>query len=165
MKRPLLFIVLICYLCAVPAGPAAGADAWYAAKVKKDERCAVCGMFVAKYPAWIAKIRLANGATRSFDGVKDMLVFYFSPAEHGADAAVKDIMVKDYYTLQWIDGRKAFYVVGSDVYGPMGHEFIPFSSREAAESFAADHHGRQVLVFERIGRDLVESMRAGHRMR
>ncbi len=43
------------------------------------------------------------------------------------------IAVTDYYNLQKIDAKQAFYVIGADVYGPMGHEFIPpthFSEEE-----------------------------------
>ena len=29
--------------------------------------------------------------------------------------------------------KEAFFVIGSDVYGPMGHELIPFASKADAE--------------------------------
>ena len=47
----------------------------------------------------------------------------------------------------------------------MGHEFIPFSTLEAAESFSADHHGKEVLTFDEITPELVEALRAGQKMR
>ena len=82
-----------------------------------------------------------------------------------AGARIKEIWVKDYYSLQWVDGRAAFFVVGSDLYGPMGKEFVPFATREAAESFRRDHKGDKVLTFGEISDDLVQSMRAGAQMR
>ena len=54
---------------------------------------------------------------------------------------------------------------GSDVYGPMGHELIPFSSRAAAENFLKDHHGKQVISFSEITSELIESLRKGHKMK
>lgn len=141
------------------AAPAEGVD--------PSVRCAVCGMFVAKYDNWLAQIRLADGTVMYFDGVKDLLVFYFDPAGYSkaAPADIQEIWVKDYYSLQWLDGRAAFYVIGSDVYGPMGKEFIPFASRDAAGSFLVDHKGEAVLGFSEITSDLVQSMRAGMKMR
>ena len=134
--------------------------------VAPQERCPVCGMFVAKYPDWITQVRLANGSVKFFDGVKDLLAFHFSPASFGASGqAATEIWVKDYYTLTWLDGRAAWYVIGSDVYGPMGHEFIPFSSAAAAENFRKDHKGTRVIRFDEITDPLVQSMRHGQKMR
>ena len=167
MKKRIFSLVaaLAAVVLLLGAGPAAAA--WFDTPVQKDERCAVCGMFVVKYPAWLARIKRADGTVRSFDGVKDMMVYYFDPTRFGDPAGPDkaEIRVKDYYNLRWIDGRKAFYVVGSDVYGPMGHEFIPFALREAAEAFSKDHHGKKILTFDAITPQQVEKMRAGHRMR
>ena len=131
-------------------------------------RCTVCGMFVAKYPNWLAQIHYADlSQTRFFDGPKDMLIFYFNPERYDGPPreAIKDIFVKDYYALNWLPAKEAYYVVDSDVYGPMGHELIPFAAREAAESFSKDHHGREILTFDAITPELIESLRAGQRMR
>jgi nitrous oxide reductase accessory protein NosL len=134
--------------------------------VSKDTRCAVCGMFVAKYPTWICRIKEKNGKVKYFDGPKDMLAYYFSPGKYGGtnQGDIKDILVKDYYSLKMIDGRKAFYVIGSDVYGPMGNEFVPFSSKEAAKSFAKDHKAKMVLEFKQITASQVRAMRNGQMM-
>ena len=147
-------------ICAVPA------FAQPVDKIDNKARCIVCGMFVAKYPNWITQIRDSAGKVEMFDGVKDMMAYYFDPAAFGGDSKVTpaEIWVKDYYTLAWLDGRKAFYVLGSDVYGPMGDEFIPFQDKAAAESFLKDHHGKQVLSFSEITKDMIDSMRSQHKM-
>ena len=136
--------------------------------VSSQVRCAVCGMFVAKYPNWVTQIHYEDsGKTRFFDGVKDMLVLYFDPERYMAPPreAIKNIYVKDYYSLSWLSAQDAFYVVGSDVYGPMGHELIPFASKEAAESFLKDHHGRKILTFGEITSELIDSLRVAQKMR
>lgn len=135
-------------------------------EISPQDRCSVCGMFVAKYPNWITQARLSNGTVKFFDGVKDLMVFSFNPASFGAPGQkLQELWVKDYYTLAWIDGRAAWYVIGSDVYGPMGHEFIPFSSAAAAENFRKDHKGTKVVRFDEITESLVQSMRHGQNMR
>jgi nitrous oxide reductase accessory protein NosL len=135
--------------------------------VSNNTRCTVCGMFVAKYPNWLARIHYDDlGQTKFFDGVKDMMAFYFSPEKYGSASreSISAIFVKDYYSLNWLSAKEAFYVVGSDVYGPMGHELIPFATREAAESFSKDHHGKEILTFGAITPELIESLRLGQRM-
>lgn len=135
-------------------------------QVSAKDRCPVCGMFVAKYPTWITQLKLADGKVEMFDGPKDMFVYYFSPAEYGAaSTTVVDIVVKDYYTQEWLDGKQALYVIGSDIYGPMGNEFIPFKNQASAENFLKDHHGIKIIPFNDITAELVESMRKGNKMK
>jgi len=47
----------------------------------------------------------------------------------------------------------------------MGHEFIPFASKAAADSFSKDHQGKDIMTFEAITSEQVEAMRAGQRMK
>lgn len=136
-------------------------------QMSEEVRCTVCGMFVAKYSTWITQIHHKDGTVLFFDGVKDMMVYYFNPENYGKEAKKNftEIWVKDYYSLTWLDARKGFYVIGSDVKGPMGEEFIPFSSNGAAETFMKDHHGRNILKFDEITPTQVESMRHGQMMK
>lgn len=165
MKKAIsLYSKLLCLVAlVVMARPALAAEP----AVAKDTRCAVCGMFVAKYPNWLASLTMSSGDRKHFDGVKDMMAFYFSPQKYGAKpgASITDLKVNDYYTLSPMDARKAFYVIGSDVTGPMGNEFIPFVDKAAAESFSKDHQGKSILTFQEITAEQVESMRTGQRMR
>jgi len=124
-------------------------------------------MFVAKYDVWITQVRHGKSPEiLSFDGVKDMMAYYFAPELYGGKSrnGISEVWVKDYYSLKWLDGRQAFYVTGSDVHGPMGHELVPFSTRAAAGSFLKDHHGNRLLAFTEITSALVEEMRGGSRM-
>ncbi|MEJ2031579.1 MAG: nitrous oxide reductase accessory protein NosL [Deltaproteobacteria bacterium] len=132
-----------------------------------DSRCAVCGMFIAKYPNWFSQVRHTDGTIKWFDGPKDMLTYYFNTDQFDSQTqgSFQEIWVKDYYSLNWLDGRKAIYVTGSDVNGPMGHEFIPFASKEAAEAFMKDHKGKQILTFQEITPEQVQAMRSGHMMK
>ncbi len=119
--------------------------------VPKDAKCPVCGMFVAKYPRWAAMVVDKEGRKLYFDGVKDMLKYYFS------HPGIKRLYATDYYTGLAVDATKAYYVVGSDVYGPMGNELIPFEKRVDAEAFAKDHGGR-IVTFEEIDKELVSRL-------
>ena len=124
-------------------------------QVPKEVKCPVCGMFVAKYPKWAAMIE-SDGKHYYFDGVKDMMKFYIFDVDFPFDREkISHMEVTDFYTLQAIDAKKAFYVIGSDVYGPMGNELIPFISKEAAENFMRDHRGDKIILFDQITPHLV----------
>jgi nitrous oxide reductase accessory protein NosL len=71
---------------------------------------------------------------------------------------VEAIFVKDYYSLAFINGRKAFYVSGSDVYGPMGRELVPFAREEEAAQFLKDHQGKSLFRFGEITREILEAL-------
>ncbi len=133
--------------------------------VGKEEKCPVCGMFVYKYPRWAAQIfyKAKDGHEHhlSFDGVKDMMKFYLNPKKWGDYADVKENIIKmkvtDYYTQKAIDAKKAFYVIGSDVLGPMGNELIPFATKKEAENFIKDHKGK-IVTFDQIDEKLIEKL-------
>jgi copper chaperone NosL len=58
-------------------------------------------------------------------------------------------------TENWVDARKALYVIGSSRRGGMGaEEAVPFAERAAAERFAAENGGR-VVAFGEVPRDYV----------
>ena len=124
-------------------------------EVPKEVKCPVCGMFVAKYPKW-ASLITENANTHYFDGVKDMMKFYIFDIDFPYDRSkITNIEVTDFYTLKAIDAKKAFYVIGSDVYGPMGNELIPFLTKDAAQNFMTDHRGEQIILFDSITPKLV----------
>ena len=130
-------------------------------EVPEKEKCPVCGMFVAKYPKWTALVKAADGHKYYFDGVKDMMKFYFKPAKYHVELTKADfarMVVSDYYTLAAIDAQKAWYVAGSNVFGPMGNELIPFKTEKDALVFQEDHFGEKVLSFSEITENLVHSL-------
>jgi nitrous oxide reductase accessory protein NosL len=125
------------------------------------DKCPVCGMFVAKYPDFLAEIVFKDGSYATFDGPKDMFKYYLNlPKYNGSQKQedVKAVYVTDYYALKWIDGFKVVYVVGSDVMGPMGRELIPFGKQEDADEFMADHNGKTRLLFNEVTLDLLKSL-------
>ncbi|MBM3393027.1 MAG: nitrous oxide reductase accessory protein NosL, partial [Betaproteobacteria bacterium] len=100
--------------------------------------CPVCGMLVSKYPNWVAVVQYKDGHAHFFDGAKDLFKYLhdlakYAPAHRREDIAI--IQVTDFYSLARLDAQKAFYVIGSDVLGPMGHELVPLASRADAEDF------------------------------
>ena len=121
------------------------------------DRCAVCGMFVAPYPDWVAVIEFKDGSKAYFDGPKDMFVYFFDLAKYRPGATIDDIaalFVTEYYSTKMENLHDVFLVTGSDVTGPMGYELVPVKGRENAETFLRDHGGKKIMQFN--GRALTD---------
>jgi nitrous oxide reductase accessory protein NosL len=122
-------------------------------KPSAEEKCPVCGMFVAKYPDWVGEIIFNDGSVAFSDGAKDLFKYYFNLKKYNPKKTTADIdaiYVTEYYNMKLINAYNALYVIGSDVYGPMGRELIPFETREDAEVFMKDHKGERILKFKEI---------------
>jgi nitrous oxide reductase accessory protein NosL len=121
-------------------------------------------MLVSKYPNWVAVVTWKDGHAHFFDGAKDMFKFLhdlpkFAPGHRKEDIAA--IYVTDFYNLERIDARKALFVVGSDVLGPMGHELVPLANKADAEDFLKDHKGKKILAFDRVSAEIPGAIDAG----
>ena len=127
-------------------------------EVPTKEKCPVCGMFVAKYPKWVGLI-IINKKRYYFDGVKDMMKYYIFDGDFPySRSKISTMQVTDFYTLEGIDAKDAFYVLGSDVYGPMGNELIPFKTKKAAKNFMDDHRGEKIVHFTEITDKMVMAL-------
>jgi len=121
-----------------------------ALKVSHHEKCPVCGMFLYKYPRWVSMIEYSDGKKLYFDGLKDLFKYYF---EH--PQSIKEMLTQEYYTQKTIPVKSAFFVIGSDVYGPMGNEFIAFKDKRSARNFLLDHRGKKIVRFADITKEMV----------
>lgn len=129
-----------------------------------QDTCPVCGMFVAKYPAWIATVLYKDDHAHYFDGAKDLFKYLldmpkWAPGDNRED--IRSVSVTEYYSLTRISAQKAWYVIGSDILGPMGHELIPLETQADAEEFLADHDGKRILRFKDVTLDLLKRLDAG----
>lgn len=157
MKHIAIKVLLLIVLAATAAY---SAEPGIPAPSAKD-KCPVCGMFVSKYPEWIASITYKNQPPHFFDGAKDLFAFYLNPLKYaakGKDRELKSILVKDYYSLKTFNAKKAVFVIGSDVYGPMGKELIPFEKMSDAREFLFDHKGKKILRFEEVDLGVIKSL-------
>jgi copper chaperone NosL len=121
-------------------------------------------MLVSKYPNWVVVVKYRDGHAHFFDGAKDMFKYLqnlpkYAPGHRSEDIAA--IHVTEFYGLSKVDARKAFFVIGSDVLGPMGHEFVPLETRADAEEFLKDHKGVRILNFEQVTAEVVDKVDNG----
>lgn len=156
--RHLASLLLLLWALGLAAGPLDLPDPG------PGDTCPVCGMFVAKYPEWIGTVLYRDGHAHHFDGAKDLFKYLrdlprWAPGNEAADIASTG--VTEYYGLRRIDARAAWYVIGSDVLGPMGHELIPLETEEDAKEFLKDHAGKRILRFDQVTPPLLKGLDAG----
>jgi len=128
------------------------------------DTCPVCGMFVAKYPEWIATVLWDDGEAVHFDGAKDFFK-YLDDLEKYAPGRSRDQIagmgVTEYYDLRLVDAQDALYAIGSDVLGPMGHELVPLMTEEDATDYMRDHRGMRLVGFEDVTGAMLTGLDAG----
>lgn len=125
------------------------------------DKCPACGMYVAMFADWNARIEFKDATQAIFDGAKCMFKYYLDLKKYNPTKTQKDIAVisvKDYYSKTSIYALQAFFVIWSYVYGPMGHEPIPFEKEADAKKFLKEHKGKKILRFKDINPNLIMSL-------
>jgi copper chaperone NosL len=121
-----------------------------------------CGMFLAEHAGPKGQILLANrGEPVWFSSARDAISFTMLPEEPKDIRAIyvsdmgKAPSWEDPGAANWVEARKAWFVIESRKKGGMGAaEAVPFSDRSAADRFAAENGGR-VVNFADVPRDYV----------
>ncbi|WP_298871362.1 nitrous oxide reductase accessory protein NosL [uncultured Bradyrhizobium sp.] len=121
-----------------------------------------CGMNVLEHPGPKGQIFVASLIEPVwFSSARDTIAFTVLPDE---PKDIQAIYVTDMGKApswekpgvdNWIEARKALFVIGSRVKGGMGgDEAVPFSERSAAAKFVTDNGGR-IVSFADVPRDYV----------
>jgi len=128
------------------------------------DACPVCGMLPAKYPDWVATVLWNDGEAVHFDGAKDFFKYLRNLEKYAPGRARDQIAgmgVTEYYGLARIDAQLALYVIGSDVYGPMGHELVPLATEPDAADYMRDHAGKRLLRFDDVDAGVLTGLDKG----
>ena len=134
-------------------------------KMIKDSEhcCANCGMITSKYPKWEQKVVSQDRGVMYFDGARCMFKILLDAKD--APQKIDSILVKDYYSLDYINAKDALYVTGSDVLGPMGNELIPFKTVKEAEEFKKDHKGKNIIRFAKVDMKMMKKLAGKMKMK
>lgn len=116
--------------------------------VDNRDRCPICEMFPARYALHRAQMRTGSAPPLHFCSTQCLFIYLSRMPAANKDAAM--IWVTDTPSGAWISALTAFYVVGSEKFGPMGVEAFPFAERAAATAFVAQAGKGRVLGFEAV---------------
>jgi copper chaperone NosL len=105
--------------------------------------CTHCGMIISE-EAYAAGLVSSDGETAIFDDIGEMI-------DVVQDEGVNErrVWVKDFESLEWLDGIRSFYVLSDTLITPMGSGVVAFADRPDAEAFADEHAGT-VMTWEEI---------------
>ncbi len=127
-----------------------------ALRMTAADRCPVCAMRPMQRPKAAAGLSLSDGRTFYTCGNGCLLRAHRSPERYlgvGAED-IERLVVRDYFTGRSLDAHEAFWVLGSDVVGPMGPAIVPLSSTVAAERFRERHGGQPALRLNELQHEL-----------
>ena len=128
---------------------------------KKGDACPICGMSVSEHPIWVAVIMFSDGKHVKLHGPKSMFTYFYNLENYNEKYKKKDVAtmhVTAYNTLEHLRAENAYYVINSNIKGPMGADLIPFKDRASAEVFIKEHGGT-IMLFKNITREIVNSLK------
>jgi copper chaperone NosL len=128
-----------------------GLDADLTMHPAQADRCPVCAMSThdKKLPAAIA---LKDGRTFYFCGPGCMIRAWLDPKTHlGVEkSALERAVATDFLTGKHVDAEQAYWVLGSDVVGPMGPMPAPLADQQAVDAFQKRHGGKRVFMLKEM---------------
>lgn len=128
-------------------------------EITSGTACSLDGMLLADYPGPKAQIHYAGQAEPDyFCDTVEMFHLYLTPEQV---RAVRGLFVQDMGRADWdqprgnwIDAKKAYYVLGSKRRGSMGPTIASFALEKDAAKFSAEYGGK-VYRFSDITPDMV----------
>lgn len=134
------------------AAACAGGDEEASAQRPAGGRCALCGMRVTRGSAFASGASEANGHEVLFDSVKCMFRWL------GQHTDARDAWTTEHLSRSERPARDLFYVMGTDIDGPMGADLVPVDTREHAEQIRTTHHGTQILAFAEVTSSVLDEL-------
>ncbi len=120
-------------------------------KLDTSAMCPVCNMKADSNPVGSAAVVFKDGKVVPLAGPGHLFKYVLDPKKYGFEPAnIKGVYVMDYGSKKFVDGKGAFFVIGSEVKGHMGDDVLPFAKEEDAEKFKADNKGHKVLTFAEV---------------
>lgn len=124
-------------------------------KFESGDECHLCGMAIMGFPGPKGEAYVGRpGRVVKFCSTRDLISWYLQPENRPNTQA---LFVHDMARSDWqhpddrhlIDGRAAWYVLGSRQAGAMGPTLASFASKKEAETFANQWDG-DVLSFQQL---------------
>lgn len=133
--------------------------------INKGDTCAVCGMYIEKYPGPRAEAYVQGRAEPlKFGSTRDFFAYILQPENQ---TQLQSLFVQDTAKIDWqhpsgtresfINARRAYYAVFQNLTGAMGPTLAPFAGKVAAERFIATHGGA-LLRFDQITPALISGL-------
>ncbi len=152
-KNNILFAIFTLLILATGCS---GAGPRKAFTIEVHKECPLCGMIPARYPQFHCQLVLKNGDYVAFDSATGLLTYLLFPDKTGMEPGkVSQVYFKDYVTEAWIPSDQTYFVVGSEIMGPMGIEFLAVDSEENALAVKRQEKGELIIQYQQIDRQFM----------
>jgi len=132
-------------------------DGKIAEPIDNKDECAVCRMYPARYAKHKCQLTDKDKKIYHFCSTQCLFRFLGNSREFAkGDVSPAMIWVTDYPSGSWIGAKNAYYLVGSKIQGPMGHEALAFDKNSEALSLSRQEGG-DVLMFSQVGIKRIEA--------
>lgn len=100
--------------------------------IPQDSKCSECGMSIDRNSSFVSEAVAMDEKKLFFCDVGDMLFHFRSMQEK-----VKAVYVRDYSKGEWIDGKKALYILNKKFNTPMSWGIAAFASESEAKKWGS----------------------------
>lgn len=147
LKKILTVLILLLWtLVPVMAG-----DHKQAKTIEPHKECPLCGMYPAKYPEFQCQIIFEDFSYEAFDSPLGLLIYYLFQKEYDPEnRAIEYIFFRDYANHEWISADETLFVIGTEVMGPMGIDFLPVANKKDAQQLFDREKGSVMIGFSEI---------------
>ena len=166
MPRVLMFLPLLVLLLLAGCSESEPVALATAEPIESGDSCHVCGMLISEHPgpkgqAFLDKQTMAL----KFCSTTDLFAFLRQPEN---ETRLSHAYVHDVAAAPWarpddeafVLASEAWYVVGHDQRGSMGHTLASFSQQTDAETFR-NEHGGELLTYDDIDLELLARLSRG----
>ena len=119
---------------------------------RKGLRCKHCGMRIDPNSAWRTELVGVDGSITPFDTPRCALTSWRT-----AKTPARSIRVQEYYDRRFCSGEDVRWVIGGDVVGPMGPDFVPVDPARVTK-FIQDHGADRSLRLDEITVEVLVSI-------
>jgi copper chaperone NosL len=131
--------------------PAMAENQRQAKTIESHKECPLCGMVPARYPEFQCQIIFKDLSYEAFDSPLGLLIYYLFQEEYDPkNREIENIFFKDYIKNEWISAEETLFVVGTEVMGPMGIDFLPVTNQDSAKQLLDREKGSAIVGFSEI---------------
>ncbi len=125
-------------------------------QIEDHKICPLCGMYPARYLTFQCQIVFSDGSYEAFDSPAGLLVYLmFSDKTGITSERPTKIFFRNYLDGAWIEAKNTIFVVGTEIMGPMGLDFLPVKSGVNAEQLKSEAQGALVIHFNQVDRQFL----------
>jgi copper chaperone NosL len=151
LKSGLKLIIGIILLIVITDSSALADNQIGARTIESHKECPLCGMYPARYPEFQCQIIFKDLSYEAFDSPLGLLIYYLFQKEYDPkNRKIENIFFKDYIKNEWISANDTLFVVGTEIMGPMGIDFLPVSNKNDAKQLNDREKGSVIVSFADI---------------